>query len=205
VRQTARIEMLGDALDRAALARRIATLEDHQHLELLVHHPVLQPHQFVLQPEQLAEVKPALKRRASGRGKTLGHQLIELVVLDLQLQFLVEAVADLLPDPVEFSGIAVQFQPSHGRSPALRRAATTRLLRLCDGLSTFGQKPEIREFPEQLLRPGRGIDDEQLHRPRAGVERRVESALRDEHGAAGADLLHFRRAVGPLDHLLAVA
>jgi hypothetical protein len=46
-----RIEPLGDALDDAALAGGIATLENHHHLELLVLHPALQFHQFALQAE----------------------------------------------------------------------------------------------------------------------------------------------------------
>ena len=50
----ARIEPLGDALDRAALAGGVAALEDHDDLQLLVLHPVLQLHQLVLQAEQLA-------------------------------------------------------------------------------------------------------------------------------------------------------
>src|SRR5262245_15163370 len=47
----ARVEALGDALDHAALSRRVAALEDHDHLELLMLHPVLQLHELALQLE----------------------------------------------------------------------------------------------------------------------------------------------------------
>jgi len=40
------IETLGDAFDHAALAGGIAALENHNHLELLMLHPVLQFHQL---------------------------------------------------------------------------------------------------------------------------------------------------------------
>ena len=46
-----RIEPLGDALDDAALAGGIASLENHHHLELVVLHPGLQFYQFTLQTE----------------------------------------------------------------------------------------------------------------------------------------------------------
>ena len=56
----ARVEPLGDALDDAALAGGVAALEQHHHLQLLVHHPVLQLHQFPLQPQQFLEVETAV-------------------------------------------------------------------------------------------------------------------------------------------------
>jgi hypothetical protein len=62
----ARIEPLGDALDGAALAGRVAAFEQHDDLELLVLHPVLQAHEFMLQAEQLAEIDLAVERCLGG-------------------------------------------------------------------------------------------------------------------------------------------
>ena len=39
-------------------------------------------------------------------------------------------------------------------------------------------QPEIRQVAQGQFRPGRRIDDEELHRPVAGVQRRVEAAFR---------------------------
>jgi hypothetical protein len=52
----ARVQALRDALDDAALARRIAAFEQDDDLLLAVLHPVLQLDQFALQAEQLLEV-----------------------------------------------------------------------------------------------------------------------------------------------------
>ena len=61
------------------------------------------------------------------------------------------------------------------------------------------------KLAQHKFRAGRGIDDEQLHRARAGVQRRMEAAFGHEDRAAGADLLGDRVAVRVLDHLLAMA
>ena len=97
----ARIEPLGDALDGAALAGGVAAFEQHDDLELLVLHPILQPHQFVLQPEQLAEIDLAFERRFGRLRHALGDQLVEPVFLHLHFQLLVEAVGDFRLDAVE--------------------------------------------------------------------------------------------------------
>ena len=52
----ARVQALGDAFDHAALARRIAALEDDHHLVPGGHDPVLQLHQLGLQAEQFPKV-----------------------------------------------------------------------------------------------------------------------------------------------------
>src|SRR5262249_37181257 len=88
----ARIEPLGDALDDAALAGGIAALEDHDDLELVVLHPVLQLDQLALQPEQFLEVEAAVDGRTV---RVLGHvveQLGKTIVVDLQLQLFVKTI-----------------------------------------------------------------------------------------------------------------
>ncbi len=94
-RHDARVEALRDALDGAALAGRVASLEDHDQLELLGHDPVLQLDQLALQPEQLLEIK--LARQGVVRFKMFGlrQEVGELVVLELELDVLVEIVLDL--------------------------------------------------------------------------------------------------------------
>ena len=62
----ARIEALGDALDDAALAGGVAPFEQHDDLEVLVHHPVLQLDQFALQPKQLPEIEAPVDGRPAG-------------------------------------------------------------------------------------------------------------------------------------------
>ena len=49
----ARVGLLGDALDRAALAGRVAALEEHDHLQALVDDPLLQAHELDLQALEL--------------------------------------------------------------------------------------------------------------------------------------------------------
>ena len=98
------------------LPAEVAALEDHQHLELLMLHPVLQPHQFVLQPEQFAKIDLAVERLLGRPGHALGDQLVEPVLLHLHLQFLVETVGDFLLDAAEFVSLAVV----HGAGPRCR-------------------------------------------------------------------------------------
>ena len=96
----ARVQPLGDALDDAALAGRVAALEQHDELELLVDHPVLQLDQLALQPQQLGEVAPAID--ALGR-RHVGHavrQARQEVVAQLQLELLVEIVLKLVANPI---------------------------------------------------------------------------------------------------------
>ena len=95
-----RIEPLRHTLDSAALAGRVAPFEEHDNLELLVLDPVLKPHEFMLQAEQLPEINLPVQCRAS-RAQSLGDKFVEPVLLQLQLQFLVEAVGDLGFDPVQ--------------------------------------------------------------------------------------------------------
>jgi len=65
------IESLGDALDGAALAGRVATLEHNDHLLPAGHDPVLELDQFGLQLEQLPEIKlsPVLLRFKRGNAR----------------------------------------------------------------------------------------------------------------------------------------
>ena len=69
--------------------------------------PVLQPDQFMLQPEQLAEIDLAVERLFGGFRHALGDQFVEPVLLHLHLQFLVETVGDFFLDAAEFVSLAV--------------------------------------------------------------------------------------------------
>ena len=53
----ARVETLGDPLDGAALARRVASLEDDDQLELLGDDPVLELDELALQAQELLEIE----------------------------------------------------------------------------------------------------------------------------------------------------
>jgi hypothetical protein len=55
----ARVEVLRDPFDRAALARRVPALEDHHEPGALGPHPLLQLHQLRLQTQQLLLVRRA--------------------------------------------------------------------------------------------------------------------------------------------------
>ena len=60
-----------------------------------MHHPVLQPDQLALQPQQLVEIVSALD--AVGRRLVMRvDQLRQALVVELELAFLVEAVEDLV-------------------------------------------------------------------------------------------------------------
>ncbi len=87
----ARIQTLRDALDRAALAGRIAALEDHDEPVARVHDPVLQLDQFALQAEQLAEI---LLARLAGLG---GDALfaVEDAVVHFHFEFLVIGIDEV--------------------------------------------------------------------------------------------------------------
>ena len=116
----ARVEPLGDALDHAALAGRVAALEEDHELVAAVDDPVLQLDELALQPEQLLEiVKPprAVLRRFGGSSGQL-HALRDLgrhAVVELHLELFVEAVERILVDPAERFVVAGCIQ-GHGVS-----------------------------------------------------------------------------------------
>jgi hypothetical protein len=93
----ARVEPLGDALDHAALAGRVAPFEDHRDLGSGVLDPVLQLDQLGLQPQQLAEIDyavecfrmlAAIDAAQLQRQRRLGHLEFEVFVQRvLQLGF----------------------------------------------------------------------------------------------------------------------
>src|SRR5215831_15710830 len=60
------VEILGDPLDRASFARRVAALEDHHHPRAGLARPSLQLHQLGLQPVELLLI--ALPRHSLGTG-----------------------------------------------------------------------------------------------------------------------------------------
>ena len=59
----ARIGALHDPLDRAALPRRVAPLEEDAHLQAFVAYPLLELHQLPLQPRQVLLVRVGRERR----------------------------------------------------------------------------------------------------------------------------------------------
>ena len=96
----ARVEALGHALDHAALAGGVAALEQHDDLELVGDHPVLQLDQLALQAQQLGEIQAAVDDLRSGN---VGHMIGQArhdVVAQFQLELLVEAVGQLLLDAI---------------------------------------------------------------------------------------------------------
>jgi Tannase and feruloyl esterase len=90
-----RIETLGNALDHAALASGIATLEQDHHLFAPGDQPVLHLHQFALEAEQFAEV--VVTRTVARRCHRLpGRPTAFLPLLQLQFEFFVEAVEQFI-------------------------------------------------------------------------------------------------------------
>jgi len=87
--------MLRDALDGAALARGIAALEQHHDSEFFSLHPILQLHQFALQPEQFLEIDLAIDGLAL---RVFGHvveQRVQALVIHFQLKLFVETISDI--------------------------------------------------------------------------------------------------------------
>jgi hypothetical protein len=116
------IHALRDALDDAAFSGGIPPLEDDDDLEPMVHDPVLQLHQFPLQPEQLLEIEmPVEGLRLRMLGEAV-EQLGQPLIVDLHLQLLVEAVGDLRLDAAcgcSSIGCSASF---HGRTVSIRCA-----------------------------------------------------------------------------------
>ena len=93
----ARIEPLGDSLDNAALAGRIAPFENDRDLRAGMLHPVLQFDQLRLQADQRSEIGLAFKgfgvlalvdsAQFKGKGRLGQFQFIILVERVLQLRF----------------------------------------------------------------------------------------------------------------------
>jgi hypothetical protein len=133
-----RIEPLHDALDGAALAGRIAALEQDHHLELLVDDPVLQTNQFMLQAEQFPEIGLTLETGfgLAGLRQLFGDQLVEALFLELNLEFFVETVGDLGLDALElqpFGGcVGVEFVVHRCASRVFGEPKSRFRRRLCD-------------------------------------------------------------------------
>ena len=96
----ARVEPLGHALDHAALAGGVATLEQHDHLELAGDHPVLQLDELALQAQQLGEIQAAVDDIRPGNVAQMIGQARHDVVAQFQLELLVEAVGQFLLDAI---------------------------------------------------------------------------------------------------------
>ncbi len=88
------VEPLGDALNGATLTRRVATFEEHNKLQLILNHPVLQLHQLTLQPKELAKIKSAVDGSIGGRTllRAIKQKCIEPVVIKLHFKLFVVAI-----------------------------------------------------------------------------------------------------------------
>ena len=91
------IQTHGDALDRAALAGGIASLEEDDHFLTGLDHPILQLDQLRLQPKEFAEVAAPIVLLGVAVG-ALRHAGQRMGVLDLQFQFFVVTVGDIAAD-----------------------------------------------------------------------------------------------------------
>jgi hypothetical protein len=116
----ARIEALRHPLDDPAFSRRVAALEEDHDLQLVVHDPVLQFHEFALQTKQLLEVDPAIERLRLGMLGDLGQQLGKAIVVDLHLEFFVDGVEHLAIDAI---GPRIRII-GHGCGPGFGLAST---------------------------------------------------------------------------------
>ena len=112
----ARVQALGDALDDAPLACRVATLEQDHRLVSRRHHPLLQLHQFALQPEQFAEVllpcAPVLLALFGA-----ARDAIERAILEFEFELLVVAILQIVADAADQFVIRL----GHGKSLFVRR------------------------------------------------------------------------------------
>ena len=109
----ARIQPLRDALDRAALAGRVAALEQDHDLLARGDDPVLQLDQLGLQAEQLAEVLPPILL-SLGRSCVARLRRQRMAILDLHLELFVVAVDEIAADPQD-ELIMIQARPAHGQ------------------------------------------------------------------------------------------
>ena len=61
-------------------------------------YPVLQPHQLMLEAEKLPEVEAPVELLALGMLFHIGEHRLQAALVDLHLEFFVEAVGEFLPD-----------------------------------------------------------------------------------------------------------
>ncbi len=158
----ARIEALGDALDHAAFARGVAALEDHDDLQLLLLHPVLQFHQLALQAQQLLEVNLAVEPVAGVAVVGAILKRLEPVVVELHLDFFVERVLKVGVD--QFAHIGAVGRVGH-RDPLVWRVALSlsvapKIPASFDGGMTAGGSHTV--IPKSLKGPLGGS----IHTPR---------------------------------------
>src|SRR5262245_16018972 len=105
----ARVETLGDPLDHAAFAGRIAAFENHHDFLFVLRNPVLQLHQLALQAEQLAEVELPVDAILLEVVIGIGQEPIKAVIIQLHFVFFVEAVDQISSDTFPNVG----FLPAH--------------------------------------------------------------------------------------------
>src|SRR5688572_14006509 len=110
----ARIEPLGDALDGTTLAGSVTTFEQDDDLLARGHHPILQLHEFRLEPEQLPEVvSPIVLLRLSIGCRS--HAWERMVILDLHLQFFIVTVRKVAADAEDELIVIDRWQHVHGQ------------------------------------------------------------------------------------------
>ena len=112
----ARIEPLGDALDDAALAGRVAPFEDDDEFQFLGDHPVLQLDQLALQAQELLEIEVAREGALLGQLVAVRQEVGEVGVFELELQVLVEVVLDLGVDALLHHAGSAVLDPVHDRA-----------------------------------------------------------------------------------------
>ncbi len=76
------------------LPAEVATLEDHDDAQLVMLDPILKADEFVLEAEQFAKIEPAIELAVTG----IAAELVEALVFEILLPFLVVAVEDLAAD-----------------------------------------------------------------------------------------------------------
>jgi hypothetical protein len=132
----ARVQALRDPLDDAALARRVAPLEEDHDLQLLRDHPVLQLHELALQAKEGVEILAPVHPRPVRVIGDLADQLMKAVVVHLHLQLLVEAVEELVVQAAPERADVGLFPSAH---VSLRRSAIV--------VVSHGGPPDLRKSP----------------------------------------------------------
>jgi hypothetical protein len=104
MRQTRGLSRWVNALDHAAFAGGVAAFEDHDDLELLVLHPILQLHELALQAQQLLEVMLAIHPFFDIGDGHCAFEPEEAVVVELHLDLFVKRVLEVGVDQLAHVG-----------------------------------------------------------------------------------------------------
>jgi hypothetical protein len=77
--------------------------------EPFLHDPILELHQFALQPKQFRKINPTIESRLLGMVGDVG----QAIVVDLDLEFLVEAVDHFALDALRETACIARFLTGH--------------------------------------------------------------------------------------------